>query len=536
VAAVLGLSIAACDDEKQPDPVDPGPTGPLTVTSVIADPKVAVPGDTLLFTAVITANAPNQGDFPEMTWTATGGTFLDTDKQTVRWASPTTAGVYTITVKATNNVSSSTNHASVFVGDGEELVPEFAGQIDLIGAGPDFNFFWTVDPTRGVDVRRVVGGVASDPIPPGPAPTPRPNLNTVYSPNGLYEAHAADSLQFATNPPPRHIYLGTFATGTYARLTVDGAKPLLPERNQFNHPAFSPNSQLVAYQRYAQSWEGAAEPDSFHVYVHDPVANRRTLVTGGYQSPRAFFPTFSTDGEWLVYVLDPNRSGQWELYGSPMNGNDVDTTLANVKKLTDAGGLITSGAPSADLRKPPMTWNPVSPVLAIAAADNELHLLQMTGSGGVDMTVPAVARPQEIVWSVDGSMLGTVFVETDLDGNAFSKIATVTTAGVATVRLTAPEGDAVRDIAFSPDGNWILYRVTRGSGSWFNVLDIGAGNLTEPVSITATDPAGNAAAYRGVMSLRPAWTNTGLMIYPAFNSSASGTPGIYTRDLRGLLD
>ena len=139
-----------------------------------------------------------------------------------------------------------------------------------------------------------------------------------------------------------------------------------------------------------------------------------------------------------------------------------------------------------------------------------------------------------VVWAVNNII--SKYVVSDLDGNAFSKIATVTPAGVATERLTAPQGDSVRDIAFSPDGNWLLYRVTRGGGSWFNVLDIGAGQLTESVAVTATDPVGNAGAYRNVMSLRPAWTSAGLMIYLSFGDNASGTPGIYTRDLSGLLD
>jgi hypothetical protein len=272
--------------------------------------------------------------------------------------------------------------------------------------------------------------------------------------------------------------------------------------------------------------------------VHEPGANRRTLVTGSYAEPRAFFPSFSTDGEWLVYVLDPTPGGAplWELYGSPMNGNTVDTTLASATKLTNTGGLITTGAAATTLRKPPMTWNPVSPVLAIAAGDNELHLVQMTAGGANQIDVPEVLRAQEMVWSADGSMLGVVVVESDLDGNAFSKILTVSTAGVVTPRLTAPLGDSVRDIAFSPDGNWILYRVTRGGGSWFNVVDIGAGVLTEPVPVTPTASAGDAGAYRSVMSLRPVWTNAGLMIYTEFGGNDSGTPGIFTRDLSGLLN
>ena len=68
------------------------------------------------------------------------------------------------------------------------------------------------------------------------------------------------------------------------------------------------------------------------------------------------------------------------------------------------------------------------------------------------------------------------------------------------------------------------------------MLDIGAGQLTAPVPITATDPVGTASNYRAVMSLSPVWTSANLVIYPSFNDNASVTPGIYTRDLSGLVD
>lgn len=531
---MIGLAIAACDEEKTPEEVVAGPTGPLTVSSLISDPKVGMPGDTLVLTAVITSTAPNEGDFPVMDWSATGGAFLEDNTQTVRWVAPNVSGIFTITAKATNHVNSATGNITLFIGAGGELLTEFAGQLDLINGGPDFHYFRTTDVTRGIDVYQYVGGVGSDAILPGPPPQPGLQLNTVYSADGSMVAWAADSVQFATTVRPRHIYVGNFGSGTYARLTVDGAKPGLPERNRFDMPAFSPNKQVVAYQRLAQSWDGVAT-DSFHVYIQDLVANKRTLVTFEHEFPRGFFPTFSTDSKWLVYVLDRQRNAQWELYGSPMTGNDVDGSLASLKKLTNTGGLIVTGGPR-DVKRPPMAWNPVSSVLAIAAADNALHMVETTATGANDIMVPEVARAQEIIWSPNGTMLAAVFTLTDTEGKTWSRIVTVTPAGVVTERENSPTGDAIRDLAFSPDENWLVYRVTRGGGCWFNALDLGAGVLTTPVPVTATDPSGNAGAYRGVMTLRPVWTSANLMIYPSFNGNASNTPGVYTRDLSGLVD
>ena len=535
LAALVGLVVAACDDEKTPDEVVSGPTGPLTVSSLISDPKVGEPGDTLLFTAVVTSSAPNEGDYPVFEWTADGGTFIEDDKQTVRWVAPVDPGVFTITARATNHINSSSNQTSIFIGAGQDVIAEFAGQIDLIGGGPDFRFFRTLDVLRGVDVYEYIGGVASDAIAQPPINILFPQLNTVYSPDGLMEAHAADSVQFATTVRPRHIYIGTFGSHSYTRLTVDGARPGFAERNQFNFPSFSPNNQVVAYQRLAQDWNPPQGSDSFLVYIHDIVNRKKTHVTYEHEFPRAFFPTFSTDGNWLVYIVDRTRSGQWELYGSPMTGNDVDGSLASLVKFTNTGGLIVTGAPR-ELRKPPMAWNPVSSTLAVAAADNVLYMVQTTPTGANAIAVPNVVRAQEIVWAPNGSQLAATFSLSDDDGNAFAHIATVSPAGVFADRLVAPEGDNIRDLAFSPDGNWLLYRTSRGGGSWFSILDIGAGQLTAPVPVTATDPTGRAADYRNVMSLRPAWTSTNQMIYLSFITNASGTPGIFARDLSGIID
>jgi hypothetical protein len=530
IVAMIGFTLAACEDEKQPEEVVSGPTGPLTVSSLISNPKVGAPGDTLVLTAVVTSDAANEGDFPVMDWTADGGTFLEDDKQTVRWVAPNASGLFTITARATNHVNSATRDITLFVGAGTELLHEFAGQVDLINSGPDFHYFFVENLASGIDVYKYVGGVASDAIANGVPPGILPG-NPAYSADGSMVAWSADTLQGHTTLRPRHVNVGDLGTGTYTRLTVDGAKPNNPERNRFDMPSFSPNKQVVAYQRFAQAWDTGGA-DSFLVYVSDIVANTRTKVTYELPSPRAFFPTFSTDSKWLVYVLDRQKNGQWELYGSPMTGNTVDGSLASLTKLTDTGGLIVTGAP-ATLKRPLMAWNPVSPVLAIAAADGVLHLVQTTATGAND--IPVSIRAQEIIWSPTGTMLAATYTET-VDGDNVSKIATVTSSGALTERVVAPVGDLIRDVAFSPDENWMVYRVTRGGGSWFNLLDIGAGTLAGPVPVTATDPAGFAALYRGAMTLRPVWTSANLLIYPSFNDNASGTPGIYSRDLSGIVN
>jgi hypothetical protein len=522
------LVVAACSKNDTPPPPTSGATGPLTVESVIFDPKVGLPGDTLLFTAVITSPSQNEGDYPVMEWTANGGKLVDTNRQTVRWAAPATPGVYTITAKATNDVNSSSNKASVYVGTGQNLIAANAGQIDLIGSGPDFRYYSANDISGGVDISKYVGGVSSDAIPPH-----RENqLSVTYSPDGMLEAYAADSVVFTATVRPRNIYIGDFGAGTLRRLTTDGANPLSTERNLFNYPCFSPNSQVIAYQRLAQAYSGFL-PDSFHVYIQDLVAQKRTKVTAEHPYPLAFFPTFSTDSKWLIYVVDLDRSGQYELYGSPMSGNDVDGSLASLVRMTNTGGSIVTGQPG-QLKKPLMVWNPVVPVLAIAAADNVLYLVQTTAAGANVTPVTGVNRAQELAWSADGSLVAVAFSATVGDETR-AEVVTVSTAGVVTQRAEGLSGDNLRDMAFSPDGKFLLFRVTRGGGSWFEVADISAGKLSAPVPVTASEPAGLASSYRATMLMRPLWLNTNAMLYPVFVST-SLTPGVSSRDLSGLFN
>jgi WD40 repeat protein len=217
-----------------------------------------------------------------------------------------------------------------------------------------------------------------------------------------------------------------------------------------------------------------------------------------------------------------------------MTGNTVDGSIAASVRMTNTGGAIMSGAPR-ELKRPPMAWNPVSPILAVAGSDNVLYLVQTTSTASNVIPVPAVSRATEVAWSPDGSQVAAAYFVT-ADAETHYKVATVSPAGDVTVRATGLVGDILNDLAFSPDGKWLLYRVTRGGGMWFNVADTGAGKFTEPVPVTQTDPIGKSADYRNAMSLRPTWTNTNLMIYPAWGTSTNNTPGVWTRDLSGVIN
>ena len=517
LAALMLMALAACGEDKQPEEIVQGDTGPIEVTSVINEPKVGAPGDTLLFTAVVQAHSQNVNDFPVYEWTADGGTFVETDKQTVHWVAPANSGIFTIVAKVTNDVNSSTNQAVVFTSSGTTLVEDFAGQVDLIGTGPDFHFFFTPNPDIGVQVYKYVGGVESDAVEPGHSF----GYHLQYSSDGTFVVHAEDSLannNFTTKP--RHIYVGDFASGTARHIDLDTSVTLV--RDVFDYPAISPDDRLVAYQGKLQATDGFS-PDLYNVYVYDLVANTRRNISAGYQYPRTFFPTFSTDGNWLVYVLDPDRTNTYELYGSPITAHVVDENPANAVRMTSTGGIVTG--PLGGFAKPLMAWNPVSSVLAIVISDG-LYFLETTATGSTFSKIDT-PRPVELLWSADGSTLYA---------SSGSVISAITTSGATSVLVEAAPGDNVRDMAYSPDGSWLAYRVGRGGGNWISVLDLGNGKLDVPVPVTPTTPNGDISGYRGAMSMKPAWTSANMLIYPAWGLSANNTPSLLSRDLIGLVD
>ena len=97
-------------------------------------------------------------------------------------------------------------------------------------------------------------------------------------------------------------------------------------------------------------------------------------------------------------------------------------------------------------------------------------------------------------------------------------------------------GDTFADLAWSPDGRWLVYRVTRGSMAWFEALDTNGSSV--PLPITAADPDGSLAwglaDYRGLMSMSPAWSSSNVLYYATFGTG-SPTVGIRSLDLSTLI-
>gem|GEM_PF-1737251 len=534
---VAAAAVSGCKNNK------PGPItglGPfaIRIDEIILSPRSPAPGDTVSCSAVIVATdgdgnpVTNAGDFPTLDWSANGGQFLEANKLTVRWIAPATSSLYQVECAAANAVNSTKRNIDVFVNNPVELIASDAGEIHLAPNGTDFAYIHSADISgAAIDVWQYVGGVASDPV-----------MHTSISPTGFGLtispdlSHAAYSEVtppgFQKPSPSVDLWMEDLGAGTATRITTDTAQPGAPRRDAFLFPSFSPDGNLLAYQglRFGLA---TGDADTFDVYVYNVASGQTVVATGTHGVLRQrnnFWPSFSSDGSWLVFVSDRASSERWELYGLPVTGDVVTTDSASTTPLTNSGGLIASGTSTA-FTPPTIRWNnqATNPVAAVLGSGDGLLRLLATNAGGA-VVVPvsgfaATAHPREFFWSPDGTKMAV---------STSSEIYLVDLSGQATSVLTAKTGDAMQDISWSPDGNWILYRVLRGPASWFELLDVGAGVLTRPVAVTAVGAAGKAASYSRTMVMA-APINAAKQAFTLQFQAGQDTPRVVRVDLSGII-
>jgi hypothetical protein len=430
-------------------------------------------------------------------WAASGGSFVEDDKLSVRWVAPALPQIYEISCQARNSVNSVSASAHLFVGSPVTLIPQRTGEMRMFPNGEDFYYLRTRDIADGVQVYSFIDSVEADVI-------PGVNLGRsfAFSPDLTVAAFHQES-----DPPgdildnPYDIFMG--------------------------YPYVSPDGNIIAYQSmHPYPFQGFV--DTFDVYVYYRSSMTTVAVTDTSHGPasdrgkrRNYFPTISTDGRWLTFVSDRTRSNVWEMYGLPITGGVVATDSASVVKLTSTGGTVTSGAPSA-LPRPPMRWSPSQPVLGVLTAAGSVRLVDVAGTPS-ETTVGGISgTARDFRWSSDGQALaistGTSLYTADL-------------TGATMLQHQAESGDNIRDMRFSPDDNWVVYRVQRASVAWFEIVDIGAGVLDEAVVLTKAGTTGALAAYGREMDMSPRFGAGDKLHMITFNPAPSETPRIEWLDL-----
>jgi len=534
VSLLAAGAMAACS-EDEPGITDADPEA-IRIDEIIVSPKSPTPGDTVMLTAVITATdadgnpVTNPGDFPSVSWTANGGAFLESNQAFVRWVAPAQSQLFGITCTATNSINTTSLTTAVFVSTPEAIAFD-AGEIYLEANETDFFYISTLDIEVGAEVWHYDSGTSSvaDVIPGN-----EEGENTALSPTLTHAAFDRETPS-VKSLRPHMLYLSDLQGATVAPITTDREDPLPARRYQFRYPEFSPSGDLVAFQGLRPSFFGIL-PDTLDVFVHNIVTGDSLIVTDGHgvKPPATFrrnnlFPSFSPDGNWLVFVSDRTGFNTWELYGLPVSVDAVVTDSSATVRLTNTGGVIVSGE-AIQLTPPAMAWNgsAASPTLAVVADDRLLRLLAMTGSGAMESIVTGIdtdnnQRVRQFFWSNDGTQLAV---------STFSELYMVNLSGVATMMLTKPTGDSARDIVWSPDGAWWFYRVVRSGSAWYELFDLTGVTLSVPAVITGTSPQGELGSYARDMNMGGVFTSTNDVLLFDFGI---GRPSIVRLSVGGIV-
>jgi hypothetical protein len=517
-AAIL---VGGCGDDEENPTDEGGATAPIAIETIIASPKAGSPGDTLLLSVIVTSDEPNEGDIPVVAWTASGGAFLEDDQSSVRWIAGDN-GIYQVTARATNSINSVSSVANVFVGETVTVVSDHGGAIQLEPNGTDFYYSKTATtPSNGAEVFHVIGGgLPTDAVITPPNRNGSTNHGIAYAPDLSFEVHSVDSINAAAENLAKHVYMGDFGTQTYTK--ISNAPPQGEKYPVFTDPDVAPDSRYIAFAGMIPS-TAPTIADSFDIFIYDTQDQARRRITMSHTNHRNTFPTWSTNQRWLTYISDRSARNVFDLYGSPATGGVVDDAQASVVRLSNTGGTLVAGNPG-DQPKPVMTWNPVSPVLAIVGGE-ALYFVTTTQSGATQIEVPISTAPVEMKWSPDGSLLAA---------STGATVMTIAIDGTSTPRVTR-SGDTFADLAWSADGAWLLYRATRGGSSWLEAYDLDQSQLQAPIPITGAAPhtlgARSLGEYRLTMSMSPA-AGTTLLFYPEFTGSP--TVGIKSLDISGL--
>jgi hypothetical protein len=507
----LALAIAllpGCSDDKNKDEGDPMEpvSGAITIEGIIISPSTPEPGDTITCTAVTTGfSAP--GDFVKYNWSADGGVFMSTNQTSVQWIAPANSAVYTVSVSASNSASSSNNETNVYVAPTTTIVDVQAGEFRVKSSGDIVYVSSPLHPARGDflgwSVRTVAGTGGA---------------NTEVLPGTYRAVTFNDDVTAIGYETPRDLdpFRETFTglgnlTAMTATLAPSGAPPPgVRLRVPLADGAYvHPTQPLITYHVFLpdQTTAGRAAVDSNHVHTFN--ANTGTIVwaaRGGSEGGANFVPSYSSDGNNLVFISDRSSNGQWELYSlaapSGVSERDMETTPL---QLTSTGGAMAFGE-AADVNR--FQWSPTQNLLAIIDVDDRLNIVPIDGSGARQVVVAGKVR--DLQWSEDGQ---TVAFSTSGGDGGF--IYTADAAGNATQIHSVPGTDVPTLMSFAPDGSGMVYAITRGGQDfWYEYIDLaGTTGLPGPIRVTSTVVVGRAGSYGGISDVRPRWHRDGRSVY-----------------------
>jgi hypothetical protein len=518
-------SLSSCSEDDTGAGPGSGLNTDLTVEGIILNPKSPARGDTLFATAVVTSDTTIPGDFASYRWSTNGGRFVESDRSTVRWVAPDTSAMYTLNVTVSNSSSTRSHSENVFVNEIVPVVSSGAGEMRMSSTGDSLYFFSSpVAPTDpffdgfGVSVLTQAG------------------VTDLMLPSTSFLLNLSRDLSKVAYSSVL-IVPGGFALRVHYRDLTTGVETVIPNTPffqrgpQYLEAEFSPDASLLAYQVWfpdilTPPSQGGV--DTFVVAIWDlaTTTEKRVALQGRNATSFGlnFHPTFSRDGNHLVYMSDPEGNGRYELYALPVTGGTVPVdTLNPPTQLTFSDGDMGSGVPPDNQ---PKAWNPspADPILATRDENGKLRLVPTDGSGDILVNAPGSAA--DFAWSPSGQ---------DLAMTNGSTIYRVSKTGAVTALHQAASGDNVSRLAWSADETLLIFSVRRLSSAWYEVIDLGGTlGFTDPLMVTRSASDGEARDYADWGSNAPVWDPAELTAYVLFFDTGP-TPRIAKMSFSGLL-
>ena len=426
---VLGLTlslnaITGCNDEVvvPPDPCTPS----LELMLIITNPLTPAPGDTTLLT--IQAEGEGCDNWAAYTWTAEGGTLLQSTGITVQWVAPAEYGAYRIQCHATLSGAPAR--------DSEVLV--MIRQFEYINTGK-------IASLRPANMLGNFYFIAEE-----GAVGPRSNSFLGWSvfqraPNGRItqitdtgDAAGGGSFEFDFAQSGESIY-GSFFTAYYSglrkqRMNVwkfptlfgspvnasdDSGGPGVLRKNQHRYPITNALGDKAVWKFELAGGKSDGTEDLFNICFWDEMDGPGDwyTVTTSLDSSRAvvgpdtvteyrYFnnikPMFTPSEDNILYFVD--TTGVFEPCLIPMTAGKPDTLMRRALMVNENTGIFEQADVSVN-EKTVFEWNP------------EMDLLAFISLGEIvffDYAAEAVAVVSElggvtdIVWAPDGSQLAAV--------------------------------------------------------------------------------------------------------------------------------
>ena len=207
------------------------------------------------------------------------------------------------------------------------------------------------------------------------------------------------------------------------RLVIPGLKQL--------SLSWSPDGNSFAYHTHQNG--------NFDIYVMDVETHTHRQLT--FDGGKDLWPAWSPNGKWISFASD--RAGTSDLYR-------IDISGGNLIKLTDGHRCNRSA------------WSPDSQWIAFTS---ETSLFVMSAEGGRLRHLAANAHRSDCAWSPDGEQIAFAsnagIFSIDVNGKNLRQL-----TGLGRQAL-------IWELAWSPSGEWIVYRLVEILGGLGGVVEFG---------------------------------------------------------------